>query len=88
MKKQRDEHTGRFLPGHDGKIAWGAEVNRLRKILYTKLTNKAAGDIWDKMIDMAANGDKGAAELIMNYAGLRWKEEKDAESIAKPLQFE
>jgi len=87
MALQRDD-KGRWLKGHKGAFAWGGEVNRLRKLLYCKLTNKNAADIWQKLIDMAIDGDKGAAEMLMNYAGMKWKEDKEQEQEVNGNIFE
>lgn len=84
VKEGRDE-KGRWKKGHVAIPNWNSEVNRLRKLLYTSLTNKKAEAIWDKMIKMAIDGDKGACELIMNYAGMKFKEEVKEAVAATPL---
>jgi hypothetical protein len=67
---------GRWLPGTNG-CPYSGEINRLRRSLYRALTNNKASAIWDKMIDMAIHGDKAAAQLIMTFAGVQIKEEKE-----------
>lgn len=70
----RDPKTGRWLPGVNG-CPYSGEINRLKKLLYSALTNKKAIAIWDKMIDMAIHGDKHACQIIMDYAGMKVKDE-------------